>query len=296
MEEEEIPFEIIIMDDGSKDHSYQVALGLEESDLRIRAYRLSKNYTTPYAQFAALSVCKGDCAVFFPDDMQRPLSSVIEMYRAWEKGAKIAIGYKRSRNDGYINDWFSNTYYKIMNRISDVQFPPGGFDGFLADREVIDILTQRIRPINTSTVVEVLHLGFDPVFIPYDRPKANQKSRWTFKKKWKLAKDTFFASSTFPIKFISYLGFFNALFAFGLILLIVYAKLYAYNQLFGLSIPGWATTVVFITFFSGLILFSLGIVAEYIWRIFDEVKNRPGYIIRDKSADHLIKKSNKISG
>jgi polyisoprenyl-phosphate glycosyltransferase len=279
---EKINFEFIIIDDGSKDKSYEIAKMLEKKFSNVRAFQLSKNYTSHYAKFAGFSVCRGDCATTIPDDFQIPLDLVVKMYRFWEQGHKLIMPYRELRNDGLIKDMFSKTYYKIMNRVSDVIFPPGGADVFLADREIIDIFNNRIHPINTSTTVEVLRLGFDPFFIPFKRPKSNSKSRWTFRKKIKLAKDTFYSSSTFPIKLISMLGFLSSIFSILLIMVSIYVKLFGSKTLGGVSIPGWTTTVIFISFFSGLILFSLGTIAEYIWRIYEEVKDRPGYVIKIK--------------
>lgn len=282
LEQEQIPFEFIIMDDGSKDNSYQVALELEKQDSRVRAYQLSKNYTSHYSKFAAFSICNGNCATSIPDDEQMPVDIVIKMYRTWQKGHKIVMPYRISRNDGKIKDTFSNLYYNMMNSITDVTFPKGGADGFLIDREVIDILNSHISPRNTSTTVEILRLGFDPVFIPFERPTVKNKSRWTFKKKMKLAMDTIFASSTFPIKFISRLGFVSFLFSLILIFVLAYVKLTGQKSVGGVSMPGWTSILAFVAFFSGLILLSLGIVAEYIWKIHEEVKGRPGYIIKKK--------------
>nr|HPH17046.1 glycosyltransferase [Bacteroidales bacterium] len=261
LEQEQIPFEFIIMDDGSKDNSYQVALELEKQDSRVRSYQLSKNYTSHYSKFAAFTVCKGDCATSIPDDEQMPLEIIIKMYRTWQKGHKIVMPYRISRNDGKIKDSFSNLYYKMMNSITDVTFPKGGADGFLIDREVIDILNNQISPRNTSTTVEVLRLGFDPVFIPFERPTVKNKSRWTFKKKMKLAMDTILASSTFPIKFISRLGLLAFICSIGLIILLTYIKLTGQTSIGGVSMPGWTSILAFVAFFSGLILLSLGIVA-----------------------------------
>jgi dolichol-phosphate mannosyltransferase len=130
----------------------------------------------------------------------------------------------------------------------------------------------------------VLRLGFNPVFIPYDRPLGKNKytSRWTLKKKIKLAKDTFYSSSSFPIKFITNLGLLTALFSFFVLIFYVYIYIYGNKAFWGITIPGWTSIVVFISFFSGIILISLGVIAEYIWRIYEEVKARPGYIIKRK--------------
>lgn len=286
MEKENVPFEFIVIDDGSKDDSYTIALRLEKNNKNVKAYQLSKNYTSMYSIFAGLSICNGNCATIMADDFQQPLDSYVEMYRQWEKGNRLIIPFRISRNDGIIKDFFSKSYYKIMNLLSVVKYPPGGSDGFLIDREIIDIINNRISPINTSIIVEVLRLGFDPVFIPFHRKKVKTKSRWTFKKKIKQATDSFFTSSNFPIRLISFLGIITSIFSLLLILATVTFKILGEEKLGGFSVPGWTTTVIFISLFSGLILFSLGIIAEYIWRIYEEVKNRPGYIIKKKIAEN----------
>ncbi len=282
LESENIPFEFIIMDDGSKDKSYEVALNLEKNDNRVKAYQLSKNYTSHYSKFAAFSVCNGKCATSIPDDEQMPLEILIKMYRYWEMGHKIVMPHRISRNDGRLKDLFSNFYYRIMNSITDVSFPKGGADGFLIDREIIDLLNDKISKHNTSTTVEVLRLGFDPIFIPFERPIVKNKSRWTFKKKVKLAFDTLLSSSTFPIRFISRLGLLSFIFSIVLIISLAYVKIAGKTSIGGVSMPGWTSILAFVSFFSGLILLSLGIVAEYIWKIHEEVKDRPSFIIKRK--------------
>ncbi len=280
-EQENIPFEFIVMDDGSKDDSYQIALKLEKQYDNVKAYQLSRNYTAHYSKYAGLSVSNGACVTSMPDDWQQPIDTYVQMYRLWEQGHKVVIPSRRTRDDGVIKDFFSRTYYKIMNALSIVKFPDGGCDMFLADREIVDILVNQIHPINTSSMVEVLRLGFDPYFLPFDRPKVKTQSRWTLRKRIKLASDTFFTCSNFPIHLITYLGLGTSVFSLLLIIATIIIKLNGWNVM-GFEIPGWASIIIFLSFFSGMILFSLGMVAEYIWRIYEEVKNRPGYIIKKK--------------
>ncbi len=285
LRKENIQFELIIIDDGSKDRSFEIALALENEIDEVRAYQLSKNFTSPYVQFAGLTLAKGNCIQMMPDDMQKPLDVIVKMYRKWQEGAKIVISHHEVRNDGKINDFFSKSYYKLMNRFSDIKYPPGGANGFSADREVVDLINKNISPRNTSPILEALRLGYDPVFISYTRPSASHQSRWTLKKKLKLAMDNFFSSSNFPIKFITTIGFLTFFFSLVIIIAIVLAKFFGENKLFGFPVQGWATIIVLVSFFNGLVLFSLGIVAEYIWRIFEEVKHRPGYIIKKKENE-----------
>lgn len=288
MDIENIPYELIIIDDGSKDNSYEVALELEDKEERVKAYQLTKNYTSHYARFAGFYVAKGACATSIPDDLQLPLDVVVRMYRLWEKGQKVIVPFRASRNDGWLKDKFSNGYYNIMNAISEIKFPKGGADGCLIDREIIDILNEKIHPINTSTIVEVLRLGFDPVFIPFDRPPKTGKSRWTKKKKITLALDTILASSSFPIKLISFLGIFTMFVSFIFIVISTLIKITGENSFLGFGISGWTSNFILISLFSGLTLFSLGIIAEYIWRIHEEVKDRPGYIIKKKENKNKL--------
>lgn len=283
MVHEKIPFEFIVIDDGSEDDSFKIASELEEKHECVYAYQLSKNVTTHYSAFAGLKMCNGDCVFFIPDDEQQPYQTIVEMYRLWEKGEKLIIPYRTGRNDGFLSDLFSKLFYRTINALSDIKFPEGGADTFFIDRELIDIVNDKIHPINTSLMSEVFRLGFSPVYFPYVRPKGiNNKSRWTFKKKFRLAKDTFFSSSTWPIRMITFLGIFFSVFSFCIIGAYSYVKLLGNPDFWGDRIPGWTSTIVIISFFSGLILFSLGMIAEYVWRIYEEVKNRPGYIIKKK--------------
>lgn len=283
---ENIPYEIVLMDDGSEDNSYEIACQLEQEYEHVKAYQLSRNYTSHYSIFAGLSVATGACVAAIADDEQQPYSTLIDMYRLWEKGNQVIIPFRNGRDDPYFSRMFSLGFYTIMSRLSDIKFPKYGVDTFFIDREVVDILNQRIHPIRTTTITEILRLGYSPVFLPYFRPiGSNEKSRWSFKKKVNLAKDFFFSSSFFPIALITRLGIFFSMFSVLLILFYLYGRIFGTDTEFWSlkKIPGWTSTVVIISFFSGLILFSLGIIAEYIWRIYEEVKGRPGYIIKKKN-------------
>ncbi|SEF98835.1 glycosyltransferase [Parabacteroides chinchillae] len=279
---ENIPFEFIVMDDGSTDMSFEIAKKLGSKYSNVKAYQLSRNYTSNYSWFAGLSVCKGACAIALPDDEQQPYHTIIDMYRLWEQGHKVIIPNRITRDDPWSSRIFSICYYKIINVLSEITYPEGGADLAFIDREVIDVLNNRIHPINTAVIPEIFRLGFSPLYFPYERPLGlNQgKSRWTFKKKIRLAKDVFFSSSSFPIKFITNLGFWTAFLSVVVMIFYGYIALFGNRQFWGVIVPGWVSIILFITFFGGLILLSLGIIAEYIWRIYEEVKGRPGYIIK----------------
>jgi dolichol-phosphate mannosyltransferase len=277
---EKISFELIIVDDASTDNSYEIAKLLAKTENDVFVYRLAKNSTSPYSTFAGMTKANGSCIIPIADDFQVPMDTIVAMYRLWEHGSQLVICNRESRSDGFFADVNANIYYRFMNAISNIQFPKGGSDGYLFDREIVDIINLLPHVNNTTPLIEALRLGFDPEFLPYVRPKTVGKSRWTFKKKIKLASDTFYSSSAFPIKLITWLGFTIFFLSLMLILFIISLKLFSDNTLFGLPIPGWTTIVVLICLFNGLVLFSLGIVAEYIWRIHEDLKGRPPFIIK----------------
>lgn len=281
MQDESIAYELVIIDDGSTDDSFQIARKLANEHSHVQAYQLSRNFTAHYSLFAGIAVSNGALVTAMPDDGQTPIDVYVKMYRSWQQGARVIIPYRAKRNDGFLNDLLARSYYIIMNSLSDVSLPPLGADIFAIDRELVDIINERIHPINTSSLIEVLRLGFDPVYFPYERPKNSLgKSRWTFKKKVRLFKDTFFAMSDFPIRMITWTGFSSFILSLIVIMISTVLKLTGQETLAGFKIPGWTTTLIIMSFFCGLILLSISIIAEYLLRVFDEVKNRPGFIIK----------------
>lgn len=280
LDSENIPFEFIVIDDGSKDESFLMALELEKEFDNVRAYQLSKNYGSMYSIFAGLSISKGVCVLPIVDDEQQPYPTIVQMYRLWEKGEKIIIPNRESRDDSQLSKFMSESFYKVMNSISDIEYPTGGADMAFLDREVVDIINSKIHPRNTMFMAEVLNLGFNPYFLPYERPIGlnKGKSRWTFKKKMRAALDSIFSNSTFPLRLISYLGL--TIFVLSLLAIIFYIIMATLGG--GINVPGWTSIIIILFMLGGLVLLSLGVISEYLWRIYDEVKDRPGFIIKKK--------------
>jgi glycosyltransferase involved in cell wall biosynthesis len=281
---EKIPFEFIIINDGSNDRGETrvVSRLMEKNNDEVRYFELSRNYTSHYAAFAGLSVCTGGCATIIPDDEQQPYGTLVKSYRFWELGEKIVLPVRSGRDDPKISKFWSNSFYWFLNQTTDFKYPPYGLDTWFIDREVIDVINSKISPINTTTITEILRLGYDPKLLFYERQKSlNSKSRWTFRKKLKLASDWFFTTSKFPIKLVTILGLFSFVLTLAMICFYIYIKTLGNQSYWSTNkVPGWVSLVVIISFFSGLILLSLAMIAEYIWRIFDEVKGRPGYLIK----------------
>ena len=285
---ENIDFEFIIVNDGSKDQNetQKVSQDLVLNNVNVQYIELSRNYTSHYAAFAGLSVAKGSVAALIPDDEQQPYETLVKSYKLWSLGEKIIFPVRSNRDDPKMSKLFSGVFYWLMSKTTDFDYPKYGLDTWVIDREIIDILNTKISPRNTTTITELISLGFDPKILLYDREKSlNNKSRWSFNKKLRLASDWFFSTTRFPIKLVTILGFGSFLLSIFMIMFYSYIKLFG-NDSFWKSdqVPGWVSLVVIISFFSGTILLSLGMIAEYIWRIFEEVKGRPGFIIKNNES------------
>lgn len=271
-------YEVIFVDDGSQDRSFDIIQAFSIEDKRVRYIKLSRNFGSHAAILAGLAHSTGDCAVVKTADLQEPSEMILSMYEKWKAGNNVVLAIRSDRDESYLNKLVSNTYYRLMRSYVLKNMPEGGFDCFLVDRKVIEVL-DKMDEKNTSIVGQILWVGFKSDKIYYVRQKREKgKSRWTFSKKIKLFIDSFLGFSYLPIRFISAFGFF---FFFISIIWTIYIVL---NRIFGgITTEGWTTLMVLNLFSSGIILVTLGILGEYVWRAFDASRNRPTYIIEDEN-------------
>lgn len=268
-------FEFVFVDDGSRDNSYPTLLRyLETAPVRVKVLKLSKNHGSFTACLAGLSKCEGDAAVLISADLQDPPSLIPDMVRAWATGAEVVIAARKSRKDPLLAKLWSKFYYALFRRFALKEMPRGGFDFVLIDRKVVDILCE-IREKNTSLMGLILWTGFKKETLYYDRqPRPHGKSRWTLAKKWKYFIDSFVAFSFTPIRFATALGFIVSVLGAIYTIVIIVDRLLNQNRIRGLT-----TLIALVLVIGGLILFMLGIIGEYLWRILDEVRKRPVFII-----------------
>ena len=271
-------YELIFVDDGSQDKSYEIIHELSKEDKNIRSLKLSRNFGSHAAILAGLNACTGDCAVMKTADLQEPSEMILEMYQKWIEGNNVVLAIRSDRNDSAVSNFFSNLYYKIIRQFVLKTMPLGGFDCFLIDRKVIEVL-RGMDEKNTSLMGQILWAGFKTDKIYYTRLKREKgKSRWTLQKKIKLVIDSVLSFTHLPVRIMTVIGlsffFFSLLWAAYLIYLRVFG---------GINLEGWTTLMVFNLFSSGLILLMLGIVGEYLWRNFDATRTRPVYIVEESS-------------
>ncbi len=263
-------YEIVFVDDGSGDDSWQVMNSLRSRYPHIRLVRLSRNFGEHAALLAGLSVCTGDCAVTKQADLQEDSGIILEMYESWKRGNKVVLAVRKERKENPVKVFFANLYYALIRRIVNKNMPVGGCDCYLIDRKVIEVL-QRLDEKNSSLTLQVLWAGFRTDMIYFVRQDREiGKSRWTLAKKVKLVMDSVMSFSYFPLRFMSGLGiFFNILAV--ILLVIVLIEKFTKNT----PIVGWTSLMCVVLCASGIIMLMLGILGEYIWRALDAARSRP---------------------
>lgn len=278
--------ELVFVDDGSGDDSLAVLLNHQmEHPESIKVVKLTRNFGSMAAIQAGFTVATGDCVGMISADLQDPPELFIEMISYWEKGSKAIFAVRQDREENALQKLFSNTYYSLIRKLAIADYPLGGFDFFLVDRQVVRELN-RIQEKNTNIMTLAFWLGFQPVMIPYIRRKRDRGvSRWTFSKKVKLFIDTFVAFSFFPIRLLSILGLIVAAgsFFYGAFVLF-------YWLVYGIEVKGYVPIIVVLSFNSGLQMAMLGVLGEYLWRTLDEVRRRPQFVIDEvySSSDERV--------
>ena len=189
-------WEVVMVNDGSKDNSYGVMQELAGQDERLKIYSLSRNFGSDAAVLCGLARCTGDCAVVKAADLQEPTELVLEMVESWKKGNNVVLAVRTAREEGRIQTMFSNLYYWIVRKTAFPQMPKGGFDVFLLDKKVISVLMQ-LDERNSAMTGQILWSGFRTGYVYYTRLQREiGKSRWTLRKKIRLVMDTLFSFST----------------------------------------------------------------------------------------------------
>ena len=271
------PFEVILIDDGSRDRSYALMTAMHAEDPRIKVIRLSRNFGHQIAISAGLDEARGDAVVLMDGDLQDPPEILPEMIRLWKEGFHVVYTVKRSRRENTLKRLAFKTFYRILHALSSIQIPMDAGNFSLMDRRVVDVL--RAMPERNRYISGLrAWAGFLQTAVYYDRdPRFAGEPQMSFGRLVQLALDGIISFSNVPLRLAVYLGLLAAAASFAGGFYVIYAKLFT-NR----AILGWASTIVSILFVGGMILMTLGVIGEYISRIYEEVKKRPLYVIRDR--------------
>jgi dolichol-phosphate mannosyltransferase len=274
-------WEVIFVDDGSGDRSYEALLRVHEIDpKRVRVVKLTRNFGQVAAILAGLHTARGACCVTMSADLQDPPELILEMVQRWNRGErKIVLATRTLREDGFLAAWTSRAFYRLMNRYAIPHMPEGGFDFFLIDRVVVDLMN-RWEEKNTFIQGQILWTGFTPDVIGYTRRKREiGRSRWTVARKVKYFLDGFVTYTVAPIRLITVIGLIVSLLSFAYALLIFVLKIF-----YQIPITGWAPIMITILLLGGVQLVMLGIIGEYLWRGYHETRKQPNFVIESVVA------------
>lgn len=267
-------YELVMVDDGSGDKSWEIMNEIRDMDERVRLVKLSRNFGEHSALLAGFSVCTGDCAVTKQADLQEDSTLILEMFESWKQGNKVVLAIRRSRDENFIKVFFANRYYSMVRKFVNKEMPSGGCDCYLIDRRVIEVI-ERLDEKNSSLTLQVMWSGFKTAKVYFDRKNREKgKSRWTLAKKLRLVMDTLISFSNAPIKFMILVGSIFNIFAVAMFISVLIE--YFTN---GVPVVGWASLMSVVLCSSGLILMMIGILGEYLWRVLDAARNRPVFII-----------------
>ena len=285
-------YEIVFVDDGSGDNSWEIMNQIREMDENVRLVRLSRNFGEHAAILAGLSVCTGDCAVTKQADLQEDSELILQLYEKWKEGNKVVLAVRAERDEGAVKKFFANLYYTLMRKLVVKDMPKGGFDCYLLDRQVIEVLLM-LDEKNSALTLQVLWVGFKSDRVYFHRKNREiGKSRWTLSKKVKLVVDSMMSFSYFPVRFMSFLGSAYAIAA------VVWGIVLVAQNVSGVEdMPGWPSLMVLMLFSFGVIMVMLGLLGEYIWRALDASRNRPPFLIDEtKGFDEKKKESDTREG
>ena len=269
-------YEIIFVDDGSKDGSLNEILSLRELDSRVKVITFTRNFGQMAAMLAGFKEAKGEAIINISADLQDPIELIPQMVKKWEESAETVICYRTDRADTMAAKIFSRLAYGVL-RMSLPQIPPGGFDFVLMDRKVMNEFNA-IDVRHRFFQGDLLWTGYRTCFIPYVRlERTIGKSQYNFGKKLKNFLDAVLDVSYLPIRFISLMGVVTS--AFGILFSISIVISWLRGET---PFTGWAPLMIVTLLIGGMIMVMLGVIGEYIWRINEEVRKRPNYVVRDK--------------
>ncbi|MCX7899747.1 MAG: glycosyltransferase family 2 protein [Methylocystis sp.] len=275
-----VSFEIIFVDDGSQDASLDALRALCAAEPRFRALSLSRNFGKEVAIAAGLDDARGRAVVIMDSDLQHPPEIIPQFIEKWREGYKNVYGQRIDRAaDPKLRAFLTEIFYRMLAAFGDVPLPEGGGDFRLLDRQAVDaLLTMREHARFNKGLYA--WIGFKSIGVPFDvELRAGGQSKFHFARLVSFALDGFMSFSSIPLKVWTVVGLVISAFALGMA-----AYYWTRTMLFGVDTPGFPTLVVSIAFFSGVQLISLGVLGEYVARIFNEVKGRPLYLVAERIA------------
>jgi glycosyltransferase involved in cell wall biosynthesis len=273
----DMTYEIVCVNDGSKDNTIGCLIEHHHQNPRIKVVNLSRNYGKEIALSAGLDYANGNAVIPIDADLQDPPELIAELVEKWREGYDVVYATRRSRQgESWVKRFTANVFYRTIDSLSQVPIPRNTGDFRLLDRRVVDALKQ--MPERTRFMKGLFAwVGFKQTSVIYDRPSRYKgETKWNYWKLWNFAIDGITSFSFLPLKVWSYVGLLVAIPSF------FYASFLVIRTLiYGIDFPGYASIMVAVLFLGGVQLVSLGVLGEYLGRVYEEVKGRPLYLVRE---------------
>lgn len=275
------PWELILVDDGSTDGSTDMIRQLAKQDAHIRPVIFSRNFGHQIAITAGWDYARGDAVVIIDADLQDPPELILELAKKWKEGNEVVFAVRAEREgESWFKLWTASLFYRIISRITDVKIPLDTGDFRLMDRQVVNVLKQ-MRERHRFPRGMSAWVGFKQVGVEYKRAaRLAGETKYPFRKMFRLAINAVTGFSYIPLQVATYFGFISAGIAILAIPVVIYLRASGSQAFFG-----QATTLIAVLFLGGVQLISLGVLGEYIGRLYDEAKGRPLYIVREAPED-----------
>ena len=273
---EEYDYEIIFINDGSKDKTLEILETIAKEDNKVKVISFSRNFGHQSAVTAGLKYATGDAIIIMDADLQDPPELIPDMLKYWENGYDVIYGKRKKREgESAFKLLTAKVFYETLNKLSDVEIPKDTGDFRLVDKKVVDVVNN--LPEHNKFLRGLFSwVGFRQYAYEYERKERFAgKTKYPLKKMMKLAKDGIFSFSTKPLKIVGGLGIISVIISIAILIYAILSYAYSWNNL----TPGWTSIMCTITFLGGVILLSLWMIGEYIGRIYEETKQRPQYII-----------------
>jgi polyisoprenyl-phosphate glycosyltransferase len=269
------PFEVIFVNDGSRDNTLGLLAAASVTDPRIKVVSLARNFGKDVALSAGLAHAGGRAVIPIDCDLQHPPELIPELVARWRSGAEMVLAVRAKRDEeGWARRTSARLYYRLMRMMTSVEIPPNAGDFRLIDRKIVDVINRMPERCRFMKGIFAWP-GFTTATVEFQaNTRADGATRWSFFKLWSFALDGLFSFSTAPLKIWTYIGLGCAVAAFLYLVEVLIEK-----EFFGIAAPGYASLLVVLLFFNGLSMLSNGIQGEYLARIFDEVKGRPLYVV-----------------
>ena len=270
--------EIIFVNDGSRDRTLEKILELADKDKNVKIIDFSRNFGHQTAITAGMDNSQGEVVVIMDGDLQDTPETILELVKKWKEGYEVVYAKRRTRKDSFFKRATAYAFYRIIKKIANIDITEDTGDFCLLDKKVIDAL-KKIKEHSRFVRGLTSWVGFKKGIILFDREERKRgNTSYPLKKMLKFAYDGITSFSYFPLKMATYLGVFSAFMGFIWGIYAIYQKIYNPET----TVPGWTTVVVAIFFLGGIQLIVLGMIGEYIGRIYTEAQNRPPYIVRQK--------------